>query len=32
MQSIVSSDNKKGMNNYVKFERDEKLFNLFKDS
>ena len=31
MQSIVSIDNKKGRNNYIKFERDEKLFYLFKD-
>ena len=30
MQSIVSSDNKKGRNNYIKFERNEKLFNFFK--
>ena len=25
MQSIVSSDNKKGRNNYVKFERNKKF-------
>ena len=31
MQSIVSSDNKKGRNNYIKFEKDNKLFNFFKD-
>ena len=32
MQSIISSDNKDEMNKYIKFDRDEKLFNLFKDS
>ena len=32
MQSIVSSNNKKGRNNYIKFERDNKLFNFFKNS
>ena len=31
MQSIVSIKNKKGRNNYIKFERNEKLFNFFKD-
>ena len=31
MQSIVSIKNKKGRNNYIKFERNEKLFNLHKD-
>ena len=31
MQSIVSSDNKKGRNNYIKFERNAKLFNFSKD-
>ena len=31
MQSIVSIKNKDERNNYIKFERNEKLFNLFKD-
>ena len=31
MQSIISIKNKKGRNNSIKFERNEKLFNLFKD-
>ena len=31
MQSIVSSDNKNGMNKYIKFDRDENLFNLFEE-
>ena len=31
MQSIVSINNKKGRNKYIKFERSEKLFNFFKD-
>ena len=33
MQSIVSSDNMNNdeRNKYIKFERNEKIFNLFKD-
>ena len=31
MQSIVSINNKKGMNKYIKFDWGEILFNLFKD-
>ena len=29
MQSIVSIKNKKVKNKYIKFERNEKLFNFF---
>ena len=32
MQSIVSIKNKKGRNKYVKFDRDNNLFNLIKDN
>ena len=32
MQSIVSIKNKKWRNNYNKFDRDNKLFDLFKDN
>ena len=33
MQSIVSiNKNKKGMNNYIKFETNDERFNLFKES
>ena len=31
MQNIVSSDNKKGKNNYIKFKNNNKLFDLVKD-
>ena len=32
MQSIVSINNKKGKNKYIKFDRDEKLINFFNDN
>ena len=32
MQSIVSINNKDERNKYIKFVKDDKLFNLFKDN
>ena len=32
MQSIVSINNKKERNNYIKFDKDDNLFNLVNDN